>query len=118
MRGTFVVGAPDHKKVSAAAARPKRAAVLPAMIGSLLKLATLPAMAREAKQSAAETATRVAVVALAGLSGAVGLFCFSRASLTVMERYMDPAEAWAVLGGVYGVLGGVLYFAATRRRRG
>jgi hypothetical protein len=32
---------------------------------------------------------------------------------------MDPAEAWAVLGSVYGVLGGVLYyFAATKRRRG
>ncbi|HSI01440.1 MAG TPA: hypothetical protein VLA02_12630 [Reyranella sp.] len=87
------------------------------MIGPLLKLATLPAMARVAKKSAAETATRAGVIALAGLSGAVGLFCFSRASLTVMERYMDPAEAWAVLGGIYGVLGGVLYFAATKRRR-
>jgi len=88
------------------------------MIGPLLKLAALPAMARVAKQSAAETATRTGVIVLAGLSGAVGLFCLSRASLAVMERYMDLAEAWAVLGGVYGVLGGVLYFAAARRRRG
>jgi hypothetical protein len=31
---------------------------------------------------------------------------------------MDPAEAWAILGGFYSVAGGILYFAATRRRRG
>ncbi len=88
------------------------------MIGPLLKLAALPAMARAAKQSATDAATRAGIVTLAGLSGAIGLFCFSRASLTVLERHIDPAEAWAVIGGVYGVLGGVLYFAATRRRRG
>ena len=92
--------------------------MLPAMIGPLLKLAALPAMARVAKQSAAEVAMRAAFGTLAALSAAVGLFCFSRSSLTLMERHMDPAEAWAVLGGFYGVLGGVSYFAATRRRRG
>jgi hypothetical protein len=88
------------------------------MIGPLLKLAAVPAMARAAKESAAEAATRGGIIALAGLSGAVGLACLSRASLTLMERHMDPAEAWAVLGGFYGVLGGALYFAAARRRRG
>ena len=89
------------------------------MIGPLLKLAALPAMARVAKHSAAEVAMRAAFGTLAALSAAVGLFCFSRSSLTLMERHMDPAEAWAVLGSVYGMLGGVLYyFAATKRRRG
>jgi hypothetical protein len=88
------------------------------MIGPLLKLAAVPAMARVAKQSAAEAAMRAAFGTLAALSAAVGLFCFSRSSLTLMERHMDPAEAWAVLGSVYGVLGGVFYyFAATKRRR-
>ena len=89
------------------------------MIGPLLKLAALPAMARAAKQSASETAMSAAFGSLAALSAAIGLFCFSRSSLTLMERHMDPAEAWAVLGSVYGMLGGVLYyFAATKRRRG
>jgi len=46
------------------------------------------------------------------------LFCFSRASLMVLERHMDPAEAWALLGGVYAGVAGVLYFYATNRRRG
>jgi hypothetical protein len=88
------------------------------MIGSLLKLAAVPAMARAARASAADAATRAGIIAAAGLSGAIGLFCFSRSSLTLMERHMDPAEAWAVLGGVYSVVGGALYFVATKRRRG
>lgn len=89
------------------------------MIGQLLKLAALPAMARAAKQSASEAALSAAFGTMAALSAAVGLFCFSRASLTVLERHLDPAEAWAVIGSFYGVLGGVLYyFAAARRRRG
>lgn len=88
------------------------------MIAPLLKLVALPAMARSVRASAADAATRAGFGLAAGLAGAVGLFCFSRSSLTLMERHIDPAEAWAVLGSAYGVLGGALYFAATRRRRG
>jgi hypothetical protein len=87
------------------------------MIAPLLKIAAVPAMARAARASAADAAARAGLMAGAGLAGAIGLFCVSRASLTIMERHMDPAEAWAVLGGFYGVLGGALYFAATKRRR-
>lgn len=89
-----------------------------AMIGPLLKLAALPAMARSARASAADAAARAGLGVAAGLAGAVGLFCFSRSTLTLLERQMDPAEAWAVMGGLYSVIGGALYFAATRRRRG
>ncbi len=88
------------------------------MIGPLLKLMTLPAMARSVRASAADAATRAGVGLAAGLAGVAGLFCFSRSSLTILERNMDPAEAWAILGGIYSVAGGILYFAATRRRRG
>jgi hypothetical protein len=92
--------------------------MLPAVIGPLLKLMAVPAMARSVRASAAEAATRAGFGLAAGLAGAVGLFCFSRSCLTVLERNMDPAEAWAILGGFYSVVGGILYFAATRRRRG
>lgn len=87
------------------------------MIGPLLKVMALPAMARSAKASVADGAVRTGFGLLAALSGAVGIFCFSRSSLTVLERHMDPAEAWAVLGSVYSVVGGIFYLAATRRRR-
>ena len=56
-------------------------------------------MARSVRASAADAATRAGFGLAAGLAGAVGLFCFSRSSLTLLERNMDPAEAWAVLGG-------------------
>lgn len=87
------------------------------MIGPLLKLMAVPAMARSVKASATEAATRAGLTAAAGLAGVVGLFCFSRSSLTVLERNMDPAEAWAILGGFYSLAGGLLYYAATKRRR-
>ena len=110
MRGTFVVGA-DRKKVGhPAKARP--------LIESLLRFAALPAMARNLRASAAQTATRAGLSVAAGFAALVGLFCFSRASLVVLERHMDPAEAWALLGGVYAGVAGVLYFYATSRRRG
>ena len=120
MRGSFVVGAKPktgQAKIDPVTARPERAA-LPAMIGPLLKLMAVPAMARTVRASAADAATRAGFGIAAGLAGAVGLFCFSRSSLTVLERNMDPAEAWAVLGGFYSVAGGILYFAATKWRRG
>lgn len=75
-------------------------------------------MARAAKASAADTAQRAALVAAAGLAGVVGLFCFTNASLTLLERHMDSAEAWSLVGGFYAAIGGLLYFASTRRRRG
>jgi hypothetical protein len=74
-------------------------------------------MARAARASAAGTARRAALGAAAGVAGMVGLFCFTNASLGLLERRMDPPEAWSLVGGVYALIGGLLYFAATRRRR-
>jgi hypothetical protein len=119
LRGTFVVG-PD-RKVSHATADSKvgrsPSKALP-LIEGLVRLLALPAMARTARASAADTAQRVALGAAASLAGLVGLFCFTNASLTLLERHMDPAEAWSLVGGFYAVMGGLLYFASTRRRRG
>jgi hypothetical protein len=113
LRGTFVVG-PDRKVSRSPSKAPAKA--LP-LIEGLVRLLALPAMARAARVSAADTAQRVALRAAASLAGLVGLFCFSNASLTLLERRMDPAEAWSLVGGFYAVIGGLLYFAATRRRR-
>jgi len=59
LRGSFVVGAKaktGQAESSQAAARPKRAALLPAMIGPLLKLMAVPAMAQTVRASAADAA--------------------------------------------------------------
>jgi hypothetical protein len=112
LRGTFVVG--TDRKVSRSRAR---SGAQP-LIAGLIRLAALPAMARAARASAADTAQRAALAAAAGLAGLVGLFCFTHASLTLLEQHMDAAEAWSVVGGFYAAIGGLLYFAATRRRRG
>jgi glycine/D-amino acid oxidase-like deaminating enzyme len=88
------------------------------MIAPLLRLAAATAAGRAVREAAADATTRLMLVLGAGVAGAAAAFCLSRAAVTLLERHMDPAEAWAVLGGFYGVLGGVSYLAGTRRRRG
>ena len=86
------------------------------MIGPMLRLAAASMAGRVLKDAAAEASHRALMTLAAGLAGAVGLFCFSAAALTLMERHMDPAAAWAAVGCFYGLLGCGFYFAATRRR--
>jgi hypothetical protein len=84
----------------------------------LIRLAALPAMVRGLRDSTADAASRAGLAFAAGVVGAVGVLCLSYAGLTLLQREMDPAAAWAIVGGLYGAAGGGLYFAATRRRRG
>ena len=88
------------------------------MIGALLQGFAASAAVRVVRTAAVETGHRLALTVAAGLAGAVALLCFSHAALTLLQRHMGPAESWAALGSVYGIAAGLLYFAATRRRRG
>jgi hypothetical protein len=87
------------------------------MIGSLLRVATSAFAVRELREAAENVARKAVFVLVAVLGGAVALFCFSNAGLTLLERHMDIAEAWAVMGCIYAVAGAGLYLAATVRRR-
>ena len=120
MRGTFVVGSRDRKvtrpKVSPETGNHTSGGA--PLIASLLRLAALPAMARSVRDSATDAATRAGLTFAAGVVGGIGVLCLSYAGLTVLQREMDPAAAWAVVGGLYGAAGGGLYLAATKRRRG
>ena len=86
------------------------------MIGPLLRLAAASAAGRTIRNVATEASNRALLTMGAGFAGAVGIFCFSTAALTLMQRYMDPAAAWAAIGCFYGLVGCGFYFAATRRR--
>jgi hypothetical protein len=88
------------------------------MMDSLVDLIALPAVARSMRSAAREATRRSAFGMAALLAAAAGLFFFTRSSLVLIERHVDPAEASAILGVAYGVLGAILYFAATKRRRG
>ncbi len=90
---------------------------LTTLIGPFLRLAAASAAGRVLKGAAIEASTRLVLTMGAGLAAAVGLFCFSSAALTLLERTLDPAQAWAILGAFYSIAGIALYFAATRRRR-
>lgn len=87
------------------------------MLAPLLRIAASSIAARTLRTAAVDAATRAGLVLGAAAGAVIAVLCFSRAALTLLERHMDPAEAWAVIGAFYGVLGGMLYLAATRRRR-
>ncbi len=87
------------------------------MIAPLLKIAATSLAARNLRSAAADALSRALLVLGAGMGAVVALVCFSLAGFRILERHLDPAEAWGVMGVVYAVLGGILYFAATRRRR-
>ena len=87
------------------------------MIGPLLRLAVASAAARTMRNAAADMAFRLALTLGAVLAAAVGAFCFTYAGATVLQRHLDPAEAWGIVGGLYAAAGLALYLAATRRRR-
>jgi len=90
---------------------------LSSLIGPLLRLAAVTAAGRAIKSAAAEASNRALLTMGAGFAGAVGIFCFSTSALTLMQRHMDPAAAWAAMGCFYGLLGCGFYLAATLRRR-
>ncbi|MDP3161724.1 MAG: hypothetical protein Q8N31_17045 [Reyranella sp.] len=89
-----------------------------ALIAPLLRLAVASAAARTMRNAAADIALRLTLTLGAVLAGAIGVLCFSYAGLTLLQRHLDPAEAWGIMGGLYAVAGVALYLAATRRRRG
>ena len=88
------------------------------MIAPLLRLAVASAAARTMRNVAGDIVLRLALTLGAVLAGAIGVLCFSYAGLTLLQRHLDPAEAWGIMGGLYAAAGLVLYLAATRRRRG
>ena len=88
------------------------------MIAPLLRLAAASAAARTMRNAAGDIALRLALTLGAVIAGALGVMCFSYAGLTILQRHLDPAEAWGIMGGLYAVAGLGLYLAATRRRRG
>lgn len=88
------------------------------MIAPLLRLAAASAAARTMRNAAGDIALRLALTLGAVIAGAIGVMCFSYSGLTILQRHLDPAEAWGIMGGLYAVAGLGLYLAATRRRRG
>lgn len=88
-----------------------------AMIGPLLRLAATTVAARNLREAASDAMMRALLAVAAVAGGIFALVCFTHAGLTVLERQVDSAEAWAIVGLVYALLGGILYFAASRRRR-
>ena len=87
------------------------------MIGPLLRVAASAAAARSLRTAAHDAATRAMLAMGAAIAVGVGALCLTCAAFVLLERNLDPAAAWAILGAFWG-LAGLIYFAAAKRRRG
>lgn len=97
---------------------PAKASGIGAMIGPLLSLAAT-AMAAHSARSAGDAAADV-VFRLTLMLGAAaaGAFCLSAAAFVLLERYIDQAAAWGIVGLAYCAAAATLYALDSRRRRG
>ena len=86
------------------------------MIMPLLRVAAEATAARSLRLAARDAALRAVMTLGAAIALAVSAICFTAAGLILLERYLDAAGAWAIVGAFWGLVG-LVYFAATRRRR-
>jgi hypothetical protein len=87
------------------------------VIGALLRVAASAVAARSLRGAAHDAATHTLLILGAGAAIAVGAVCLTCAAFVVLARNIDPAGAWAIVGGFWALVG-LVYFAAASRRRG
>jgi hypothetical protein len=87
------------------------------MIGPLLRVAASATAARSLRSAAHEAATRIVMSFAAALAVAVAAVCLTCSAFIMLERSIDPAAAWAILGAFWGLVG-LAYFVIPKRRRG
>jgi hypothetical protein len=87
------------------------------VIGPLLRVAAQAAAARSLRAAVHEVTMGLVLALAAATAVAIGVACLTAAAFIVLERQLDAAGAWAILGAVWG-LAGLFYFAVARRRRG
>jgi hypothetical protein len=86
------------------------------VIGPLLRIAASAAAARTLRVAALDAATHGLLILGAGAAIAVGAVCLTCSAFVLLERNVDPAGAWAIVGAFWGLVG-VVYFAVASRRR-
>ena len=86
------------------------------MIMPMLRVAAEAAAARSLRMAARDAALRVVMTLGAAIAIAVSATCFTAAALILLERHLDAASAWAIVGAFWGLVG-LVYFAAASRRR-
>ena len=87
------------------------------MNGPLLRVAASAAAARTIRVTAHDAATHALLMLGAGAAIAVGAVCLTCSAFVLLERNIDAAGAWAIVGAFWGLVG-LVYFAVTSRRRG
>jgi len=86
------------------------------MIGPLLRVAASSVAARSLRTAAQDALTNTLLTLGAALAMGVGAIFLSFSAYAFLESRLDPASASGIVG-LFWLLSGGGYFAATRRRR-
>jgi hypothetical protein len=86
------------------------------MMGPLLRVAASSVAARSLRTAAQDALTRALLTLGAALAVSIGSVFLSFSAYAFLETRLDPAGASAIVG-LFWLLAGGGYFAASRRRR-
>jgi hypothetical protein len=89
---------------------------MPGVIAPLLRVALQATAARSLRHAAHDTAIRLLLTLAAAAAVAASAVCLTAAAIILLERQLDAAAAWAIVGAFWGAAG-LIYFVAVRRRR-
>lgn len=87
------------------------------MIAPLLRAALQVTAARSLRHAAQDAALHLLLALGAATAIVVGAACLSAAAIILLERLLDPAAGWAIVGAFWAIAGLAYFAAASRRRR-
>ena len=88
-----------------------------AVLGSALRVAATTAAASSLRRAASEAKMQLSLALLMGVAGLAGVICLSAAAFIVLRDQLGAAEAWSLVGIVYLLLAGAVYFIGRKLAR-
>jgi hypothetical protein len=88
-----------------------------AILGSALRVAATTAAASSLRRAASEAKMQLSLALLMGVAGLAGVVCLSAATFIVLRDQLGAAEAWSLVGVLYLLLAGAVYFIGRKLAR-
>jgi hypothetical protein len=88
-----------------------------AVLGSALRVAATTAAASSLRRVASEAKMQLSLAILMGVAGLAGVICLSAAAFIVLRDQFGAAEAWSLVGALYLLVAGAVYFIGRRLAR-
>lgn len=88
-----------------------------AALGSALRVAATAAAAGSLRRATDEAKKQFFLMMALGMTAAAGIVCLSAAAFIVLRDQLGTAEAWLLVGVIYLLTAGAVYFISQERPR-